>query len=284
MDEIIIENLQVYAYHGVYQEENEKGQNFYVNAVLYMDAAQPGKEDKRELTTSYGEVCHFMHDFIAGHIFKLIETVAEKTAEAVLEEFPLLCGITLEIRKPEAPIGLEFESVSVKITRMWHTAVLATGSNVGDKKKYIEDAVCAIDADEKCRVLKTSELVCTTAYGDVKQDDFVNGALVMKTLYTPEELLLKIHEIEADAGRERNVHWGPRTLDLDIIFYDDLVMYTDTLQIPHVDMANRDFVLEPLSQIVPYMRDPVSGKMVVQLYEEVQKAGEKHVISTEYIH
>ncbi len=284
MDEIIIENLQIYAYHGVYQEEKEKGQNFYVNAVLYMDAAGPGKEDKRELTASYGEVCHFIHNFVSSHVFNLIETVAEKTAEAVLSEFPLLYGITLEIRKPEAPIGLEFESVSVKITRMWHTVCLALGSNVGDKQRYIKDAAAALDADEKCSVTKISELVRTTAYGDVKQDDFVNGALVMKTLYTPEELLMKIHEVEAAAGRERNLHWGPRTLDLDIIFYDDLVMYTDTLQIPHTDMANRDFVLGPLSQIVPYMRDPVSGKMVVQLYEEVQKTGEKHVIDTEYIH
>ena len=284
MDEIRIENLQVYAYHGVYQEENEKGQNFYVNAVLYTDTARAVKEDKCELTTSYGDVCQFMHNFIANHVFHLIETVAEKTAEAVLEEFPLLEGITLEIRKPEAPIGLEFQSVSVKITRMWHTVCLATGSNVGDKKQYILDAVKTIDADAKCRVLKTSELVRTTAYGDVAQDDFVNGALVMKTLYTPEELLIRIHEIEAAAGRERNIHWGPRTLDLDIIFYDDLVLYTDTLQIPHIDMPNRDFVLGPLSQIVPYMRDPVSGKRVIQLYEEVQKAGEKHVIDTEYIH
>lgn len=284
MDEIIIENLQVYAYHGVYQEENEKGQNFYVNATLYMDAAKPGKEDKLELTTSYGDVCHFIHNFVADHVFKLIETVAEKTAEAVLAQFPLLNGITLEIRKPEAPVGLEFQSVSVKITRMWHTAVIATGSNVGDKEKYIRDALNAIDSDEKCRVIKTSDLIHTTAYGDVKQDDFVNGALVMETLYAPQELLSKMHEIEKAAGRERKVHWGPRTLDLDIIFYDDLVMYTDTLQIPHADMTNRDFVLGPLSQIVPYMRDPVSGKTVIQLYEEVRKAGEKHVVDTEYIH
>ena len=74
MDEIIIENLQIYAYHGVYQEEKEKGQNFYVNAVLYMDAAGPGKEDKRELTTSYGEVCHFIHNFVSSHVFNLIDT------------------------------------------------------------------------------------------------------------------------------------------------------------------------------------------------------------------
>ncbi|MCM1039478.1 MAG: 2-amino-4-hydroxy-6-hydroxymethyldihydropteridine diphosphokinase [Roseburia sp.] len=284
MDEIIIEGLQVYAYHGVYKEENDAGQNFYVNAVLYTDTAGAGKADKLELTTNYGEVCHFIHDLIAGTVFKLIETVAEKTAEAVLKEFPYLDGITLEIRKPEAPVGLEFDSVSVKITRMWHTAVLATGSNVGDKKKYITEALKAIDADEKCRILKSSSLMQTTAYGDVRQDDFVNGALVMKTLYTPEELLVRIHEIEAAAGRERNIHWGPRTLDIDIIFYDDLILHTDTLQIPHADMANRDFVLAPLSQIVPYMRDPLSGKTIVQLYEEVQKAGEKHVVDTEYIH
>ena len=124
MDEIIIENLKVYAYHGVYKEENEKGQNFYVNAVLYADTRKAGKEDKRELTTSYGDVCQFIHTFMSENLFQLIETVAERTAEAVLSHFPLLEGITLEIRKPEAPIDLEFESVSVKITRMWHNACL----------------------------------------------------------------------------------------------------------------------------------------------------------------
>lgn len=283
MDEIIIENLQVYGYHGVYKEENEKGQNFYVNAVLYLDTRKAGHEDKRELTTGYGEVCQFIHNFIGKNVFKLIETVAEKTAEAVLMEFPLVEGITLEIRKPEAPIGLEFQSVSVRITRRWHMACLATGSNVGDKQKYVEDGIKAIEQDERCRVIKTSKLFRTSAYGEVEQEEFLNGALVMKTLYTPEELLDRIHEIEAAAGRERKIHWGPRTLDLDIIFYDDLVMNTDTLQIPHIDMQNRDFVLEPLSQLVPYVVHPVLGKTVVQLCEEVQKSGEKHVIDSEYI-
>ena len=141
MDEIIIENLKVFAHHGVYQEETEKGQNFYVNAVLYTDTRKAGREDKRELITSYGDVCQFIYRFVSENVYKLIETVAEKTAEAVLSEFPLLEGVTLEIRKPEAPIGLEFQSVSVKITRMWHTAILATGSNVGNRPKYIKDAV-----------------------------------------------------------------------------------------------------------------------------------------------
>lgn len=283
MDEIRIENLKVYAYHGVYEEENEKGQNFYVNAVLYADTHKAGQEDKRELITSYGDVCHFIYDFVSTHVFKLIETVAEKTAEAVLSEFPLLHGITLEIRKPEAPIALEFESVSVKITRMWHTACLALGSNVGNRPAYIKGAIETLDADAKCRSISSSELVRTTAYGGVAQNEFFNGAVLIKTLYTPEELLDRIHEIENASGRERKQHWGPRTLDIDIIFYDDLIMYTDTLQIPHIDMQNRDFVLEPLSQIVPYKVHPIFGKTVIQLYEEVQKTGEKHIIEPDYL-
>lgn len=285
MDEIRIDNLKIFAYHGVYQEENEKGQNFFVNAVLYEDIRKASGEDKRELTTSYGDVCYFIHNFISENVFKLIETVAERTAEAVLAHFPLLEGITLEIRKPEAPVDLEFESVSVKITRMWHKVCLAVGSNVGDKRQYIEDAVKAMTQDDKFRNIVKSELVETTAYGDMKQDDFLNGALALETLYTPEELLVKIHALEDAANRQRGQHWGPRTLDLDILFYDDLVLYTDTLQIPHMDMQNRDFVLEPLSELVPYRMHPVLGKTVVQLYEEVQKSGEKHVITQQqYIH
>lgn len=279
MDEIIIENLKVYAHHGVYQEENDKGQNFYVNAVLYTNTAKAGKDDNLELTTDYGKVCQLIHKLIYKNVYNLIETVAEKTAEAVLMEFPLVEGITLEIRKPEAPIGFEFQSVSVKITRVWHMACVAVGSNIGDKHKYIEDAIDAIAQDEKCRLVKASDLVCSTAYGGVEQEEFLNGAVMMKTLYTPEELLEKLHEIEQAAGRKRDVHWGPRTLDLDIIFYDDLVMHTDDLMIPHVDMQNRDFVLKPLSQLVPYVVHPILGKTVLQLYEELQAAGEKHIIN-----
>lgn len=283
MDEIIIENLKVFAYHGVYQEENEKGQNFYVNAVLYTDTGKAGREDNREMTTSYGDVCQFIHQFVGENLFKLIETVAERTAEAVLSHFPLLEGITLEIRKPEAPIDLEFESVSVKITRMWHNVCLATGSNLGNRPKFIKDAIEAIDLDEKCKVIKSSELVRSRSYGNVEQGEFFNGALLIRTLYSPEELLVRLHEIEDASGRQRVKHWGPRTLDLDIIFYDDMILDTDTLQIPHIDMHNRDFVLEPLSQIVPYKIHPVFGKSVIQLYEEVQKTGERYVIDSEYI-
>ena len=78
------------------------------------------------------------------------------------------------------------------------------------------------------------------------QPDFLNGCLRMKTLYYPKELLRELNRIEKEAGRERIIHWGPRTLDLDIIFYDDLISQEDDLCIPHVEMHKRSFVLEPL--------------------------------------
>lgn len=269
MDHIIIENLQVYAYHGVYREENEKGQNFYINAVMETDTRNSGTLDDLDLSTNYGEVCTFMNNYITGHVYKLIETVAERTAEAVLLRFPLIRQITLEVRKPEAPIALPFESVSVRITRGWRRVYLSCGSNMGDRKAHLDGAVEALRADEKCRVIRVSDWIETKPYGGVEQDDFLNGAIALETLYTPEGLLEKLHGIEYLHDRERKVHWGPRTLDLDILLYEDCVMCTEDLTIPHVDMHNRCFVLEPLVQIAPYERHPLSGQAIRQMYEKV---------------
>lgn len=270
MDQIIIENLQVYAHHGVYQEENEKGQNFYITAVMETDTRNAGTLDDLDLSTNYGEVCMFMNHFVKEHTYKLIETVAEKTAEAVLLRFPLIRQITLEIRKPEAPVPLPFESVSVKIVRGWHRAYLSCGSNMGDRQAHLDDAVKALQEDNRCRVTKCSDWIVTSPYGGVAQEDFLNGVIALDTLYTPVMLLEKIHEIEYAHGRERKIHWGPRTLDLDILLYEDCVMHTEELTIPHADMHNRYFVLKPLAQIAPYERHPVLGRSVREMYEGLQ--------------
>ena len=97
------------------------------------------------------------------------------------------------------------------------------------------------------------------------QDDFLNACLELRTLLPPAELLEELHHIEKEAGRERIIRWGPRTLDLDIILYDDLILEEDSLCIPHVEMHKRKFVLEPLCEIAPYKRHPVYGKTVWEL-------------------
>lgn len=108
--------------------------------------------------------------------------------------------------------------------------------------------------------------------------NYLNGALSIETLYTPEELLEVLQGIERAEARERKERWGPRTLDLDILLYEERVMDTEKLTIPHRDMQNRDFVLKPLSQIAPYERHPVLGKAVVELLADVERDGEKHVL------
>lgn len=273
VDQIIIENLQVYAYHGVYREENEKGQNFYISAVLETDTRQAGILDDLGLSTNYGEVCMFLNSFVKEHTYKLIETVAERTAEALLLRFPLVGRVTLEIRKPEAPVKLPFESVSVKITRRWHRTYLSCGSNMGDRRAHLDGAVKALRDDDRCRVIRVSDWIVTAPYGDVQQDDFLNGAIALDTLYTPGMLLEKLHEIEYAHGRERKIHWGPRTLDLDILLYEDRILYTEELVIPHEDMHNRYFVLKPLVQIAPYERHPVLNCSVRRMYEELVTGG-----------
>ena len=277
-DQIIVEDLQIYAHHGVYRQENEKGQNFYISAVLDTDTRAAGMADDLGLSTNYGVVCRFLHTFLTEHTYKLIETAAEKASEALLLQFPYVRQVTMEVKNPEAPITVPFGSVSVKITRGWHRVYIACGSNIGDRRAHLSAAVDALLMDKRCRVLRVSDWVETTPYGGVEQADYLNGVLSIETLYTPEELLEVLQGIEKAEARERKERWGPRTLDLDILLYEGRLMDTDKLTIPHKDMQNRDFVLKPLSQIAPYERHPVFNKAVVELLAEVERNGEKHVL------
>lgn len=271
MDEIRIDNLEVYAYHGVYPEETQNGQPFFINAVLYTDTRAAGQKDDLKLATNYGEVCRFMNQFMKDHTYRLIEAAAENLARELLQEFSLIDSLDLEIRKPKAPIGLPFESVSVKINRGWHTAYVAFGSNMGDKEKHINNGLLMLNASPGIRVVRASEIMHSEPYGGVEQEDFLNGAVKLQTYLSPWELLEALHKIEAEEERERSMRWGPRTLDLDIIFYDDLVMEKEELCIPHTDMQNREFVLVPLMELAPEKRHPVFGKSVQEMLMELKK-------------
>lgn len=271
LDEIRIENLEVFAHHGVYPEETREGQNFYVNVVLYTDIEAAGEQDELTLSTNYGEVSLFIHEWMQKHTFKLLEAVAEHLSRELLLRFPYVVSLDLEIRKPHAPIPLNFSSVSVKIHRGWHRSYIALGSNIGDTRAVIANAIEAMRQHPLMEVQRVSSLIVTAPYGGVEQDDFLNGVLCLDTLLSPEELLEELHKMEASAGRERLVHWGPRTLDLDILFYDHLVYHSENLVIPHGDLCNREFVLEPMNEIDPYFIHPVCGKTIAQLLRELRE-------------
>ena len=270
MDQITIKNLEVFAHHGAFPEENVLGQKFIFTLKLSLDTRRAGWSDQLEESIHYGEVCHFVQEYVQKHTWKLIESVAEHLAQALLLEYPLAQQVELEIQKPWAPIGLPLQTVSVSICRGWHTAYVALGSNLGDKQAYLDGAVAALRSREDCQVVRVSDYLVTAPYGGVEQDDFLNGALELRTLLDPQQLLEVLQQLERDAHRERLVHWGPRTLDLDILLYDGQVVSTPTLQIPHPEMHLRDFVLQPMAQIAPWARHPVLGLTVAQMLQQLQ--------------
>ena len=270
MDKIKIEKLTVFGKHGVYPEENVLGQKFQVSLILYTDTRKAGLTDDLECSINYGDVCQYVKQFFEENTFQLIERVAEQLAENLLLRYDLLQKVDVKVEKPWAPILIPVENVGVEISRGWHKAFIALGSNMGDKKGYLDEAVEKLKNHPLCQVIKVADYIQTEPYGGVEQDVFLNSALELRTLLYPEELLRLLNQIEAEAGRERTIHWGPRTLDLDILFYDDRVIDTPTLTIPHIDLQNRDFVLPPMAEIAPYFRHPTLGYTMQQLLNRCQ--------------
>ena len=274
LDKIEIKELEVFANHGVYPEENVLGQKFVISATLFTRTRLAGLTDELSASINYGEVSHMITDFTRKHTYKLLESLAENLAEMLLCSLSGLEKITLKIEKPWAPVGLPLKTVSVEITRKWHIAYIAFGSNMGDKKMYIDNGIRGLAETKGCRIEAISDYLITEPYGVTDQDEFLNGVLKMRTLLTPGELLVRLHQLEQAANRERIIHWGPRTLDLDILFYDQEIIDMPDLHIPHIDLPNRDFVLVPMNQIAPYLRHPVLNQTISQLLDSLLNKSE----------
>lgn len=271
MDKIRLEGIEVFANHGVFPEENKLGQKFILSLELCMDTRMAGQTDDLEYSVHYGKVAEYATNYLQKNTYNLIEAAAEHLAQAILLKFQQVKEVRVQLYKPWAPIGLPMKSVSVDITRKWHVAYLSIGSNIGDREKYLHEAIKAIDKLDTCNVTMTSKFIETEPYGKTDQPKFLNGALEIETLLSPDELLDNLHEVEHRAGRKRKEHWGPRTLDLDILLYDDDVIQTTDLVIPHMDMLNRKFVIDPLAEIAPYVVHPLEHKNMLQLKKKLDK-------------
>ena len=178
--------------------------------------------------------------------------------------------VKVTLKKPWAPIGRHLDYAAVETTIARHKAYIALGSNMGNKEKYIRKAIEKISELEGTKVTKESELLVTKPWGKEDQEDFLNAVIEVETYLKPNELMAELLNIESLLERKREIKWGPRTIDLDIILFDDLVSNDEFVILPHPLMHLREFVLQPLCEIAPYAIHPLKNKRAFELLEKIK--------------
>lgn len=151
-------------------------------------------------------------------------------------------------------------------------AALALGSNLGDCRTILENALELLDKTPGIKLLSCSHWYQTTPIGP-PQPDYINGCALLQVQVTPQQLLQTLLAIEAKFGRIRKERWGARTLDLDLLLFENLILDTPTLQLPHPRMRERAFVLVPLAEIAPDWIEPVTGIAIAKLAQNLDNTG-----------
>ncbi len=264
MDTIKIRGLEASACHGVHDSEKTNKQLFIFDADLELNFYGAANDDDLNKTVSYSDVCNLIVKIASENVFSLIEKLAYECAFAIMENFPVQSA-KITVWKPNAPIKHKFENVGVTVCCNRERVLLSLGSNLGDKKGYLDFAIKALGATRGIKVKKVSSYIRSEPYGGVAQNTFLNCAAEIETYLSPRALLGEIHRIESEGKRVRTVRWGDRTLDIDIIFYGRQIIDEEGLTIPHADYKNRPFVVDPLKEIAPDFVCPLTNKRLCEL-------------------
>ncbi|MEY3680822.1 MAG: 2-amino-4-hydroxy-6-hydroxymethyldihydropteridine diphosphokinase [Ilumatobacteraceae bacterium] len=254
-DHVLIDDLRFESIIGVLDHERLAPQPLRVDVDMEVDLHDAGASDDLEQTVHYGEVAVALADLARSTQYLLLERLAQHMAEVVLS-FPLVRSVDLTLTKLNPPIPEKIGSTAVRIHRVRsevsaikrHRAIVALGSNLGQRESHLRFAIDRLGES----VVAASQVYETDPIGGPEgQGAYLNMVVALETELDPYALLRWLHRIEADAGRERVVHWGPRTLDLDLLFFDDVVITGGNLAVPHPRFAERRFVLAPLSEVAP---------------------------------
>ncbi|MGL5766312.1 MAG: 2-amino-4-hydroxy-6-hydroxymethyldihydropteridine diphosphokinase [Sarcina sp.] len=269
MDKIVIKDFEFFGYFGVFEAEKQLGQKFVFDFELNFPIQEAAKQNDLQKTVHYGELLYKLEEKFAEKKYDLIETVAEKFAEFILLEYKFLKSVKIRVKKPWAPIHRSLDAVYIEIERSWNQVFISFGSNIGNRKENIYKALELLE-DKKTNINKVSKFIETKPWGYLEQDDFLNGVCEISTLLQPEELMNKLLFIESELKRERKIKWGPRTIDLDIIFFNDDISEDEHIILPHPRMHVREFVLIPLNEIAPYKIHPLYKKRVFELLDQLK--------------
>ena len=166
-----------------------------------------------------------------------------------------------------------------------HTVFLGLGTNLGERQQNLQQAISGLS--RRLQISAISPVYATPPWGVVDQPDFLNLCLQAETSLLPHELIRFLKELERRIGRTKTFRWGPRLIDIDILFYDDLVYEDEGLSIPHPRLAERSFVVGPLADIAPGLQHPLTGKRISELaaavdLSEMKPAGFNLSLETEH--
>lgn len=249
-DHLRIQGLEVFAHVGVFDFEREDGQIFRFDLDLFLGHTEASQSDDLAASIHYGEVVEALVPVIQASKRQLIEALAGDIARFLLERYPLLAACTVTVHKPFAPVEATFQDIAISIHRKRSEGFyLGLGSNLGDKKAQIDFAIRRLEAEPKVSMLRVAPYVLSKAWGFEEQPDFLNTVVEGQFEGSPYELLERCQAIEKAAGRERSQHWGPRTLDIDLLEFGSVVNADPKLRLPHPFIHVRDFVRIPLQYL-----------------------------------
>lgn len=266
LDRIEVTGIRAWGHHGVLAAEKEIGQEFAVDVVLHLSTAAAGRGDVLARTVNYAEVVTAVHEEIGAGPHDLVETLAERIAVRILEEtgHPLVRRIGVRVHKPAAPVGLPVGGVAVAIERdaRPEAAVLALGSNLGDREAHLRGALEVLASHPGTEIAWTAPVRETAPVGGPDgQGAYLNSVVGVRTALGPYDLLALAHRAERAAGRERLVRWGERTLDVDLIAYGEWRSEDPDLTVPHPRAHERAFVLGPWHAADPDAELPGHGRV-----------------------
>lgn len=250
MDKITLARMEFDGHTGCLDFEKTNGQKFIVTLELFVDRIEGCYTDELADTVNYADIYEVTKKVVTADDGNLIERLAQKISDAVLDADKRIAKVSVTVSKPQAPVEGVFETMAITIERCRKEfVVLSIGSNIGDREENILAAEKALEALPGVSGFKRASLYETEPVGYEDQPYFLNTCVGFYTDIDPYVLLEKIHAIEHSLHRTREIHWGPRTIDIDIIFYGDRVMMSQDLTIPHPRWSQRSFVTIPLSDI-----------------------------------
>ncbi|PIU29175.1 MAG: 2-amino-4-hydroxy-6-hydroxymethyldihydropteridine pyrophosphokinase [Candidatus Hydromicrobium americanum] len=272
MFRILIKDLNLFGYHGVRDSEKKDGQNFRFNIEILINKGSFLNDDSIENTINYSEVIRLVKDINSNRRFNLLETLSQEIANRIIGMSFLIEKVSVKIEKTSPPIKENIESVGVeyildrksvegsgksKLESSEVNVYMSLGSNIRNRENNLRKAVDLIGRNSNINIIKVSSIYETEPMYLKDQNYFYNIVLQAQVngKVSPFEMIGFLKGIEYGFGRKRSEkRYGPRIIDIDLLYYGEMVIESDFFTVPHPGIEERKFVLVPLSEIAPELK------------------------------